>query len=132
MRRRKVVALDPGGFHREPVPQGPVFLRTARNQVYQTDERVRPQVAVSVVPGRADPDAVPVPHAAFWHELVVYVVWHPQFAAGTALADRLRSSLARDRGGFGVPVFFRSDPDPGGTCQHRFPSKKRPAWPWSS
>ena len=47
--------------------------------------------------------------------LVVYVVWHPEFAAGAELARRFYDHLTRDSQqpiarGLGIPVYFRSAP----------------------
>ena len=47
--------------------------------------------------------------------LLLYVVWHPQFARGRELAERIYAHFARDpekpnARGLGIPVFFRSEP----------------------
>jgi hypothetical protein len=53
---------------------------------------------------------------AFRHELIVYVVWHPDFAAGKSLASFLYDQLTRDSQvplsrGLGVPVYLRTSVD---------------------
>jgi len=50
--------------------------------------------------------------------LVLYVVWHPDFAAGASLAETLREHFRRKlyenvAGGTGLSVVFRSSPAPG-------------------
>src|SRR3954447_19186118 len=50
---------------------------------------------------------------AYRQRLVVYVVWHPEFAQGAELARRLYDHLTRDSQqpiarGLGIPVYFRS------------------------
>jgi hypothetical protein len=52
--------------------------------------------------------------------LVVYVVWHPGFREGAALAEVLRTHFRRElyanvAGGTGLSVIFRSEPAPGAT-----------------
>jgi hypothetical protein len=49
---------------------------------------------------------------------VLYVVWHPNFAAGATMADELRQHFRRKlyenvAGGTGLSVIFRSTPAPG-------------------
>lgn len=50
--------------------------------------------------------------------LVIYVVWHPSFAAGVGIAESLRKHFRRElyenvAGGAGLSVIFRSAPPPG-------------------
>lgn len=52
--------------------------------------------------------------------LVVYVVWHPAFAAGAEIAERVREHFRRQlyanvAGGAGLSVIYRSTPPPGET-----------------
>src|SRR4051794_40982790 len=56
----------------------------------------------------------PSPHS-YRQQLVVYVVFHPEFALGAKLAHRLYDHLTRDSTqriarGIGIPVYFRSSP----------------------
>lgn len=52
--------------------------------------------------------------------LVVYIVWHPAFAAGAEIAERVREHFRRQlyanvAGGAGLSVIYRSTPPPGET-----------------
>lgn len=49
--------------------------------------------------------------------MVVYIIWHPDFAAGAGLAEILRGHFRRElyqnvAGGTGLSVIFRSEPLP--------------------
>ena len=57
----------------------------------------------------------PFQAGSYRQRLVVYVVWHPDFAPGAELARRLYDQLTRDSQqpiarGLGIPVYFRSAP----------------------
>jgi hypothetical protein len=50
--------------------------------------------------------------------LVIYIVWHPMFSGGAALAETLRSHFRRElykniAGGTGLSVIFRFEVLPG-------------------
>jgi hypothetical protein len=63
----------------------------------------------------------PADDTRYRQRLVMYVVWHPKFRHGRALADLLYAHLNRPpahpgSGGLGIPVLFRSEPPDGGTA----------------
>lgn len=60
----------------------------------------------------------PIASTEYQPRLMIYVVWHPQFARGREMAERIYCHFARDpekpnARGLGIPVFFRSEPAEG-------------------
>lgn len=65
--------------------------------------------------------------------LVVYIIWHPDFAGGAGLAEILRGHFRRElyqnvAGGTGLSVIFRSEPLPetGSRCRSIFQNQRPP------